>query len=59
MEKYIYDENNGLWYERQGGYYIPYLSLPKEEEHIIGLCGVSDICGTSGSTARPFTPACR
>lgn len=23
MEKYIYDENNGLWYELQGDYYIP------------------------------------
>ena len=25
MEKYIYDENNGLWYELQGDYYIPCL----------------------------------
>lgn len=23
MEKYNYDENNGLWYELRGGYYIP------------------------------------
>ena len=23
MEKYIYDEKNGLWYELQGDYYIP------------------------------------
>ena len=22
MEKYIYDESNGLWYELQGDYYI-------------------------------------
>ena len=28
MEKYIYDENNGLWYELQGDYYIPCLKLP-------------------------------
>ena len=28
MEKYIYDESNGLWYERQGDYYLPCLSLP-------------------------------
>ena len=28
MEKYIYDENNGLWYELQGDYYIPCLVLP-------------------------------
>lgn len=23
MEKVIYDEKNGLWYELQGDYYIP------------------------------------
>ena len=27
MEKYIYDESNGLWYERDGDYYIPCLKL--------------------------------
>ena len=26
MEKYIYDEKNGLWYELQGDYYIPCLN---------------------------------
>ena len=31
MEKYIYDENNGLWYEFQGDYYIPCLELPAEK----------------------------
>ena len=30
MEKYIYDESNGLWYELQGDYYIPCLTLPTE-----------------------------
>ena len=25
MEKVIYDEKNGLWYELQGDYYIPCL----------------------------------
>lgn len=39
MEKYIYAESNGLWYERQGDYYIPCLSLPEEEERPIGLWG--------------------
>ena len=39
MEKYIYNENNGLWYEQQGNYYIPCLSLPEEEEQPIGLWG--------------------
>ena len=28
MEKFIYDKNNGLWYELQGDYYIPCLRLP-------------------------------
>ncbi len=31
MEKVIYDENNGIWYELQGDYYIPCLKLPVEE----------------------------
>lgn len=40
MDKYIYDESNGLWYELQGDYYIPCLILPTEEEHKpIGLWG--------------------
>ena len=33
MEKYIYNNNNGLWYELQGDYYIPYL-VPDEKEGI-------------------------
>lgn len=33
MEKYIYDESNGLWYELQGDYYIPCLILPAEKEN--------------------------
>lgn len=39
MDKYIYDENNGLWYELQGDYYIPCLTLPAEEEKPIGIWG--------------------
>lgn len=38
MEKVIYDEKNGLWYELQGDYYIPCLKFP-EEEQPIGLWG--------------------
>ena len=36
MEQYIYNEQNGLWYELRGDYYIPCLKLPaqKEERHI-------------------------
>lgn len=26
MEKYKYDEGNGLWYKLQGDYYIPCLN---------------------------------
>lgn len=39
MDKYIFDESNGLWYERQGDYYISCLVLPTEEEQPIGLWG--------------------
>ena len=39
MEKYIYDESNGLWYELQGDYYIPCLTLSAEEERPIGIWG--------------------
>ena len=40
MEKYIYNEQNGLWYELQGDYYIPCLELPTEkEERYIGVWG--------------------
>lgn len=39
MDKYIYDENNGLWYELQGDYYLPCLTLPPEEEKPIGVWG--------------------
>lgn len=39
MDKYIYDESNGLWYELQGEYYLPCLTLPPEEEKPIGLWG--------------------
>lgn len=39
MENRIYDENNGLWYARQGEYYIPELALPSEEEKSIGIWG--------------------
>lgn len=39
MEKYIFDESNGLWYELQGDYYIPCLTVPAEVERPIGLWG--------------------
>ena len=39
MEKYIYNEQNGLWYELQGDYYIPCLVLDEEETQPIGMWG--------------------
>ena len=39
MGNRIYDENNGLWYARQGEYYLPELALPPEEENPIGVWG--------------------
>ncbi len=39
MDKYIYDENNGLWYELQGDYHLPCLTLPPEEEKPIEVWG--------------------
>ena len=40
MDKYIFDESIGLWYELQGDYYIPCLILSEEETQPIGLWGV-------------------
>ena len=39
MERYIYNEQNGLWYDLQGDYYLPRLKLPKEETAHIGIFG--------------------
>ena len=39
MDKYIFNESNGLWYELQGDYYIPCLILSEEETQPIGLWG--------------------
>ena len=39
MEKYIYDEKNGLWYELQGDYYLPCFKLPEGEQQPVGLWG--------------------
>ena len=39
MEKYIYNERNGIWYELQGDYYIPCLVLDEEENQPIGMWG--------------------
>lgn len=39
MDKYIYSEKNGIWYELQGDYYLPCLKLPEESEVYIGIWG--------------------
>ena len=39
MEKYIFDKDNGLWYELQGDYYYPCLTVPAKEEKSIGIWG--------------------
>jgi len=39
MEKYIFDEGNGLWYELQGDYYIPCLTVLDQDESPIGIWG--------------------
>ena len=37
MEQYIYNEGNGLWYERCGDYYLPCLTLPERKP--VGIWG--------------------
>lgn len=39
MEKYIFDKNNGLWYELRGDYYIPCLMLDETDVQPIGIWG--------------------
>ena len=39
MQKQVYDEKNGLWYELHGDYYLPCLTLPPEEQQSIGVWG--------------------
>ena len=39
MEKYKFDDRNGLWYELQGDYYLPCLELPEEKQAYIGIWG--------------------
>lgn len=57
MEKTIYDESNGLWYELRGDYYFPCLTVPAQEERPIGIWG-SDTCDTSRRSAKPCTWNC-
>lgn len=40
MEKYIYDDKNGLGYTLYGDYYLPDLELPEDEEAHYGKYGM-------------------
>ena len=40
LEKYIFDESNGLWYKLQGDYYILCFTLPEVETKEIGVWGM-------------------
>ena len=39
MDKYIYNEKNGIWYELQGDSYLPCLKLSEERTAYIGVWG--------------------
>ena len=40
MEKYIYNEDNGLWYELKGDYYIPCFKLPEEDQAEVSVWNI-------------------
>lgn len=54
MDKYIYDKSNGLWYELQGDYYIPCLTVSVEESKPIGLWGTAAQAASQGISPRPL-----
>ena len=39
MQKQIFDEKNGLWYELHGDYYLPRLTVPPEGKRPVGVWG--------------------
>ena len=55
MEKYIYDEKNGLHYKLVGDYYLPRLEAPGALKSAFGATNAEYI---SASTTRRFTPQC-
>ena len=56
MDKYIYDDKNGLWYELQGDYYIPCLILPAEKEHLVSLLGQRHLRHLKEHRRNTYTP---
>ncbi len=55
--QYIYNEQNSLWYELRGDYYIPCLELPSEKEEQSIVIWGSGVRGISVSIKRRFIPA--
>ena len=41
MDKYIYNEKNGLWYELQGDYDLPCLKLPGRKNGVYRRMGTA------------------
>ena len=39
IDKHIFDESNGLWYELIGNCYFPCLTVPAEKEQSVGVWG--------------------
>ena len=39
MDKHIFNEDNGLWYELTGDYYLPCVTAPTEEKQAVGVWG--------------------
>lgn len=39
MKQFIFDQNNNLWYELQGDYYLPCLTVNETETLPIGIWG--------------------
>ena len=57
MEQYIYNEQNSLWYELRGDYYIPCLELPSEKEEQSIVIWGSGVRGISVTIKRRLIPA--
>ena len=58
MDKYIYNEKNGLWYELQAIITSSAWNYPPQKKKGISACGDSGICGISISIKRCSTPTC-
>ena len=49
MDKYIFDESNGLWYELQGDYYIPCLILSERRNTAYRFVGTAPQAVSKGA----------